>query len=283
MDFTTNDFSIAADSAADLTALSRVRFTAAPLKIRTAQREYVDDPTLDIAGMVEDLRSYSGRSTSSCPNPQEWLQAFGDSRYVFAVTLTSGLSGSYNAALTAKEIYENEHPDRQVFLIDSLSAGPGMTLLVEKLEQLICQGLSFQEICQQITAYQKRTGLLFMLESLKNFANNGRVSPAVAKLCGVLGIRIVGKASAQGTLEPTDKCRSQGKSLDAICHHLAQAGFQKGRVIIAHCFNEPGALALEEKLLALFPEAQVSIHPTRGLCSFYGEKGGLLVGYSLDK
>ena len=107
-------------------------------------------------------------------------------------------------------------------MIDSLSAGPELTLIVEKLEEMISEGKSYEEICTYIPEYQKKTGLLFMLESLNNFAANGRVSPAVAKIAGVLGIRIVGKASDVGTLEPTDKCRGEAKSLSAMLRHSSR-------------------------------------------------------------
>ena len=110
---------------------------------------------------------------------------FGDAEDVFCVAITSGLSGSYNTACIAKEMYEAEHPGRRVFVIDSLSAGPELTLIVEKLEEMISEGKSYEEICTYIPEYQKKTGLLFMLESLNNFAANGRVSPAVAKIAGV--------------------------------------------------------------------------------------------------
>ncbi len=280
----TNSFSqfrIVADSAADLFTLDQVSFCAAPLKVVTAQKEYLDVPGLDVAAMVEELKAYKGKSGSSCPNTDEWLKAFGDAKYIFGVTLTSGLSGSYNAAQIAKQVYEEEHPDRHVFLVDSLSAGPGETILVEKLEELILSGLSYDQICSQIQAYQKQTALTFMLESLTNFANNGRVSPAVAKITGLLGINIVGKASQEGTLEPTDKCRGQKKSLEAIVKHLKNAGFHQGKVLIAHCMNENGANLLREKILEEFPQAQIRIYRTNGLCSFYAEKGGLLVGYEM--
>ncbi len=277
-----NDFRIVADSAANVTGLSQVSFYAAPMKIITAEQEFVDNSELDISTMVETLRHYSGRSSTSCPNPDEWLNAFGDSKYVFAVTITSGLSGSYNAALSAKTIYESDHPERKVFLIDSLSAGPEEALIVEKLEALIASGMEYEEVCKEITAYQQRSGLYFMLESLKNMANNGRVSNAVAKITGLLGIRIVGRASSQGTLEVTDKCRNQARSLDTIVRHIQERGFLNGKVHIAHCFNEDAAQALKEKLLQLFPAACIKVYETLGLCSFYAEKGGLMVGYALD-
>ncbi len=276
-----SQFRIVADSAADLMRLQHVPFAAAPLKVITGEKEYLDVQGLDVAGMVQDLKAYKGKSTSSCPNPEEWLQAFGGAKYVFGVTLTSGLSGSYNGAQAAKQLYEAEYPDRHVFIVDSLSAGPGETILVEKLEELILEGYSYEEICTRIKAYQQKTGLMFMLESLTNFANNGRVSPALAKIAGLLGICIVGKASAEGTLEPTDKCRGQKKSMEAIVRHLKQEGFAHGKIRIAHCFNEGGAQELKNRILEEFQQADIKIYPTNGLCSYYAEKGGLLVGYEL--
>ena len=201
---------IVADSSANLMKRRKVPFAAAPLKIIAGEREFVDDEMLDLEDMGAHLSSYKGRSQTSCPNPDDWLRAFGDAEEVYCVAITSGLSGSYNAACIAKEMYVEAHPGRRVHVIDSLSAGPELTLMVHKLEELIVEGKSFEEITEFMPGYQKQTGLLFSLECLNNFAANGRVSPAVAKLAGVLGIRIVGKASDAGTLEPTDKCRGEG-------------------------------------------------------------------------
>ena len=270
---------ITADSSANLLQLENMDFAAAPLKIITAEREFVDDNALDTVEMVTWFDGYKDRSKTSCPNPGDWLDAFGDAEEVYCVTITSGLSGSYNSACVAKEMYEAEHPGRQVCVIDSLSAGPELVLIVEKLEELIARGLSFDEISREIGEYQKKTGLAFMLESLKNFAANGRVSPAVAKIAGVLGIRIVGKASDQGTLEPMHKCRGESKSLTAIVDYLKEMGLHTGKVRIAHCMNPNAAQTLKELILRQLDKADVQIHPCRGLCSYYAEKGGLLVGY----
>ena len=270
---------IVADSSANILTLSDCRFAAAPLKIITAQQEFVDDAELDVDAMVEWFDSYKGKSKTSCPNPSDWLDTFEDAEEIYCVTITSGLSGSYNAACIAKQLYEAEYSDRQVHVIDSLSAGPELVLIIEKLEQYIAEGLPFQQICENIDDYRLQTGLVFMLESLKNFAANGRVSPAVAKIAGVLGIRVVGRASQQGTLEPTNKCRGLAKSLDALVNNLKNSGLRSGKARIAHCQNQSAAEELKAMILCSFPHAQVSIHPCRGLCSYYAEKGGLLVGF----
>lgn len=270
---------IVADSSANVMQLQKVSFAVAPLKIITAQREFVDDPNLDLEEMVRYFESYKGRSQTSCPNPEDWLAAFGDAEDVFCVTITSGLSGSYNAACIARDMYETEHPGRRVFVIDSLSAGPELTLIVEKLQELILEGRSYEEICSYMPGYQKRTGLFFILESLKNFAANGRVSPAVAKIAGLLGIRIVGKASDKGTLEPTDKCRGEAKSLSTILERLKESGLKAGKVYLAHCQNAAAAIKLKDMIREALPDVVVTIGENLGLCSYYAEKGGILVGY----
>ena len=270
---------IVADSSANLLALEKVDFASAPLKVITAEREFVDDARLDVSAMVDYFGQYKGKSKTSCPNPADWIDAFGDAEEVFCVAITSGLSGSYNAACIAGQMYEGEKEGARVYVVDSLSAGPELTLLVQKLEQLVLEDRSFDEICREIEEYKKQTGLLFMLESLNNFAANGRVSPAVAKIAGVLGIRIVGKASDQGTLEPTDKCRGEAKSLSTILSHLKTNGLAAGKVQIAHCSNEQAARKLKGMITEQLPGVSVAIGENRGLCSYYAETGGLLVGY----
>lgn len=270
---------IVADSSANVTAIDGVLYAVAPLKVISGVREFIDDTNLDIEEMIRSFETYKGKSNTSCPNPADWLEAFGDADDIFCVTITSGLSGSYNAACVAKEMYESENKDKHVYVIDSFSAGPELQLIIEKLQGLIISGYTYDEICEKITAYTKQTGLLFMLESLKNFAANGRVSPAVAKIVALLGIRIVGKASDAGTLEPMDKCRGEAKSLDKIVTHLKEFGLQVGKVRIAHCRNQTGAALLENRIHSVFPKSDVKIIECRGLCSYYAESGGLLVGF----
>lgn len=270
---------IVADSSANLMELKDISFGVAPMKILTDDREITDDQELDVDEMVDYFSNYKGKSKTSCPNTDDWIQAFGDGEDIFCVTITSGLSGSYNAACVAKNLYESEYPGRRVFVIDSLSAGPELTLIVEKIETLIEKGRSFEEICEFIPKYQQQLGLLFTLESLNNFAANGRVSPAVAKLAGVLGIRIVGKASDVGTLEPTDKCRGEARAVATILRHLKEHGLKSGKVQIAHCRNEKAARTLKTMIESERPEVTVKIGKNLGLCSYYAEHGGILVGF----
>jgi len=270
---------IVADSSADLLTMENFPFAAAPLKIMTAQKEYVDDADLDVPGMVMDLLEYDGRSSTSCPNVDEYLAAFGDAEEVFCITITATLSGSYNAAVLAKEAYEEQHPGRRVFVLNSLTTGPEMALVMDKIVEWTKEGLDFDATVAAIEHYVKHTGLLFMLESMKNLANNGRVSPMAARIASIVGIRVVGKASDQGDLEVLKKCRGEKKALEFIAERMRELGYKGGRVKIAHCLNENAGLSLKNRLQKEFHTIKVELYKCGGLCSFYAEKGGLLIGF----
>lgn len=275
---TMTSFKIVADSSVDIKNFPGVDFESVPLKIITAEREFCDDAKLDVSDMVGFLSTYKGRSSTSCPNPQDWISAFGDAENVFCITITSKLSGSYSSALVAKEIYEERHPGRRVFVFDSLSTGPEMKLIMENVRELYLGGAAFEEICSSAAEYSKKTGLFFLLRSMRNLANNGRVSQLVAKGAGLLGIRVLGKAT-DGVLDMLDKARGEEKALDTVIKRLSGEDFSGRKIRIAHCNNERAAKALSEKVIEKYPCAEIEIYTLSGLCSFYAEDGGILVGF----
>ena len=120
---------------------------------------------------------------------------------------------------------------------------------------------------------------MFSLESLANLARNGRVKPAVAAVARMLGIRVIGQASEAGELEVLCKTRGEHGALERIVLEMKDRGFVSGRVHIAHCGNPDAADRLKKMLHAVFPGAQVDVSPCGGLCSYYAELGGLMVGY----
>ena len=272
-------FKIVSDSSSNLLRMEGVDYTTVPLKIVTDTREYVDDAQLDVPAMVGELSAYSGKSGTSCPNVGEWMEAFGDAEGVFTIAITSNLSGSHNAALQAAAAYTEQHPERKVCCLDSLSTGPEMVLIAERLRELIREGLDFDTIETKIRDYMQRTHLLFMLESVDNLAKNGRVSPLIAKAVGFLGIRIVGKASDVGTLQQLHKCRNERSGIRTLLQEMEQMGFAGGKVNIAHVCNEALGFTVRELIQEAWPQADISVIPTTGLCSFYAERGGVLVGF----
>ena len=182
-------YQIVSDSSSNIFHVEGANYTTVPMKIIAGDREYIDAPGTNVRGMVDDLKAYKGKSGSSCANAQEWLDAFGDADMVFGVTISRNLSGSFNAAEAAAREFAEEHPNAKVHIFDSLSAGPEMAMVAQKIAQLVNQGLSFEEIVAGVREYQNHCHTLFCLECMNNLARNGRVNPAVAKIASVLGIR----------------------------------------------------------------------------------------------
>ena len=272
-------FKIVADSSSDLLTLSGVPYESVPLKIITKDKEYTDDATLNVEEMVENLRRQTAPTGTSCPNVHDWMSAFGDAQMIFAITITSNLSGSYNACRQAAEMYMEENPGSKVCVLDSLSTGPEIRLTVEFLRDAILAGEAFEAIEEKVRAYMQKTHLMFSLQSLANLARNGRVSHAVAKIASVLGICIVGKASDEGTLEPLHKCRGEKSALKTMYKTMKEMGFAGGKVRISHCLNEKGAQMVADMIRADFPDADIAMDCAKGLVCYYAEKGGMLIGF----
>ncbi len=270
---------IVVDSAASLYTLQGVDFECVPLKIITDDAEYLDNGTMDAVGMAQTLRTYKGKTSTSCPNVSDWLAAYEGADEVYAITITGTLSGSYNAAQLAAEEYQQENPGKRVFVLDSLSTGPEQRLLAEHLRDLLAEGKEFDEVCEEMLRYHKHTHLLFSLESLANLARNGRVKPAVAAVARMLGIRVIGQASEAGELDVLCKTRGEHGALERIVLELKEHGYTNGRLHISHCGNPTAAERLKHMVQAVFDGAKVDISECGGLCSYYAELGGLLVGY----
>ena len=269
---------IISDSGANVLHLDDTSFENIPLTIHVDGTDYQDDASLSVDEFIEALHQNDGKTSTACPSIAQWQKAFEGADEIYAITITSVLSGSYNSAVQAAGMYREDHPETKIHVIDSLSAGPEMELIIDKLKELIDAGLNFDEICAKINAYKEKTHLNFALESLDNLAKNGRISPAVAKVAKMLKIRIIGRPD-DGKLTPIGKARGARKTISYLIKDMEEHGFSNGRVIIAHILNEEGADNLKQAILAKHPEAAVEIRKARGLCTYYAQKGGLMVGY----
>ena len=271
-------FRIVSDSSSNVLSMGDSDYTTVPLKI-IAEKEYVDDASLDLAGMMEDLRNHKGKSGSSCPNVGEWLEAFGDAEEIFCVTISKNLSGSYASSVQAGETYMAEHPGRKVFTFDSLAVGPHMMLIVDKIRECEAAGDDYETTKAKVLEYHNHVHTLFCLESMLNLARNGRVNMAVAKIAGMLGIRVAGIAQG-GQVTPVHKPRGAKKATQTLVEMMKERGFKDGNVLrVAHCYAEEAAQAFKNAVFAEFPNTRFILEHTTALCSFYAEAGGLIIGF----
>lgn len=270
---------IIADSSANIPALAGASYQSVPMTIRAGERDFVDDETLDTHELLDYLAAHNGKSGTACPSLDVWLKAFEGADEIFVITITSSLSGTCASAMAARDVYLQSHPDTKIHVFDTLSTGPEMQLLAERIAALYAMGLSFDVICEKAREYLATTYLLFRLKSLHNLAQNGRVSKLTAGAVGILGIQILSTASSEGTIQPVEKCRGEKKTREAMVQHILDAGYRGGKVRIHHAENPDAAGALAASLRERFPEADIEILPCAGLCSYYAERGGVIVGF----
>lgn len=276
---------IVSDSSSNVFDMHDEHYKTVPLHVMINGVDWPDTPETDLDKFNDELDKAQGGTSTSCPSPEEWLNAFGDVDEVYCFTISHNLSGSFNCAMSAKHIYEEQHPDRHVYVTDSLATGPKMIMMIELLNKLIAQGITGEAAVEKVIEYRNNdTALLFTLQSIKRLADNGRVNPLLVKAIGILDLRIIGQASPEGTIMIAGKHRGAAKVLKGTYKQMLKLGYNGGKIIISHNQNPEDAKALGDMAREQFGSGvEVEIHRTTELCSFYAEKYGYIVGFETDE
>jgi len=270
---------IIADSTVDTFTLEGVDFVSVPLTISTKDFSYTDNEHLNVEEMLDKLASYNGRSFTSCPPVDSWLEAYAGDDEIYVVTLTSGLSGTSNAAETAARLYCEQNPSAKVHVFDTRSAGPSLRLVVDYLRDAVLAGKDFDTICAEATEYMRSSKILFALESFHNFAQNGRVSKLAVTAAGILGIRVLATATPEGVIDIIAKARGESRAVKAFLENMLGMGYCGGKIYISHCDAERFSAAVCAAIRSQFPNAEIISYRGHGLCSYYAERGGFLLAF----
>ena len=253
-------------------------FDIIPLILHVDNEDFVDTPDLDTKNLIEKV-AQSTSSSSACPAPGAYAEKFAGADNVICFTISSELSGSYNSAFQGRLLALEENPEANIHVFDTRSAGGEMDLLVHKAVDLVREGKEFDDVIANLNEYHKKTYVGYMLKSIENLVKNGRVNKIVGSLVGLLNIHVIGVRSEEGTIEMSNRARGEKRALDTFVKDLLEAGFNGNILEVSHVNNKELADKLVAKMLEHFPNTRVRISSTSGLCSFYAERGGLIVGY----
>ena len=275
---------IVSDSSCDIRTLDGlapgVEFGLVPFKINIGSKEFVDLPGLDTAAMLQAMTEHEGASTSACPSPGEWAAWFEKADNVIALTISSNLSGSYAAAMAARDIVLEASPNKKIFVLDTLSDAGALASAAELANRLIGEGKDFDAICKAIKKFNDAGHIMFALSSFENLVKNGRVSRVVGFIAGHLHMRVLGRRTADGRIDFFFKTRGEHRVLARILEEMASTGFDGTRpVVIGHCLNPEAAETLRRDILARWAKAKITVIPLAGLCSFYAQQQGVIITY----
>ena len=273
---------IVADSGSNLREVENlpenISLDLVPLVIHLDDQELIDTPDIDTKKLIEDMKNAEETSTA-CPAPGVYAKAFAGAENVICITISSEVSGSYNSAKIGRELAIEKNPDANIYVFNSKSAGGEIDLLILKAIELIEAGNEFQEVVDGLHDYHKNIYVGYMLQSIDNLVKSGRVSKVVASIAGLLNINILGIRSEEGTIEMSGRVRGEKRALKRLLEDIIENGYNGNAMEISHVNNRKLAEQLAENTLEKFPDANIKIRDTSGLCSFYAEDNGLIIGY----
>ena len=277
---------IVSDSSCDLRmsefAGNGILFETVPLRLQVGEREFLDNDALEVPQLLGAMAQEKSAASTACPSPAAFAKAFETGDRVVCFTISANLSGTYNAAMMARDMVLEEHPEKKICVIDSRATAGAMALLIYRAMALMegAQPEDFDGICDELRMYQASLRTCFTLENFDNLIKNGRMRPLVGSLLHSLGIHVIADATPQGTIHVADKARGEAKTCRAIAALMGASKDCTGaRVVISHCENLPGAMKLKQAIQEALPVRSVDIISCRGLTSFYAMEKGLIIGY----
>ena len=274
-------YKIIGDSCLDLTKEMRKDpcYSMIPLTLMVGERHFVDDETFDQKEFIKVVKEYPECPKSACPSPEMFKEAYCcEEENVFVITLSAALSGSYNSAVLAKSLYEEEYGKKNILVLDSKSASSGQLNIAMYIRELCDQGLEFDEICEKAAAYRDRMNTYFVLESLDTLKKNGRLTGLQAFFATKLNIKRVMGAD-NGTIIKLDQAWGIQKALQRMAEiAVKEAGTTKDkRLVIAHCNAPERAQFMKEKLCSMAEFKEVVITDTCGVSTVYASDGGVIL------
>lgn len=255
-------------------------FVNVALTLQVDDLEIIDDETFDQADFLAKVAASPKGPKSACPSPDAYMQAMDcDAEHIYVVTLSSKLSGSYNSACLAKDMFLEDHPDKKIMVIDSKSASIGETLIGLKIADCEKAGMSYHEITKTVEAYVAGQHTFFVLETLETLRKAGRLSDLKAMIASTLNIKPIMGSTDQGSIQQLAQARGMNKALDRMvqCVMEVTTGCEDKVVAISHCNCFERALQLKEKVEQVANFKDIFIVDTAGVSSMYANDGGVIL------
>ena len=275
-------YKIIIDSCGELTEEMKKtgHFQTASLQIDVDGYHIIDDETFDQADFLKRIRETSVCPKSSCPSPERYMKEYHcDEEHVYAVTLSSELSGSYNSAVLGKSLYEEEYGEKDIYVFNSRSASVGETLIGLKIAECEEKGLGFQEVIETVEAYIEEQHTYFLLETLDILKKNGRLKGLKAVVATALNIKPVMGSTPEGSIQQLANARGMKKGLARMVEEVASdlKNPEEKILAIAHCNCRERAESVKNMLLGKAKYKDIIIVDTAGISSMYAADGGVIV------
>lgn len=274
-------YKIVVDSCCDLPVEYRKnpKFEVVPLILEIDGNVIVDDDTFDQADYLAKVAASENCAKTACPSPELYMNAYDcDADDVYVVTLSSKLSGSYNSALLGKDLFHEEKGDKNIHIIDSLSACCGEANIALKAMELAESGLSFNEVVIEVEKYRDEMATYFVLDSLDTLRKNGRLTGMKALVATTLNIKPV-CIGAKGEIMQKSQGIGIRKALVKMTEIVASEieNPEEKRLMITHVNCYERACVVRDLILKKVPFKETLIVDAAGVATTYAGDGGIVV------
>ena len=256
------------------------RIEAVPLTLMVGGESIIDDETFDQKDFLKKVAACPECPKSACPSPERYMKAYEcEADHIYAVTLSSELSGSYNSAVLGKSLFLEDNPGKKIHVFNSKSASGGESLIAMKIVECEEKGLSFEEVIETVDKYIEEMSTFFVLENLETLRKNGRLSRVKALVASALKIKPVMGSTPEGSICQFDQARGMNKAIVKMVEHVGEKGINihEKTVAITHCNCPERAKMLEEAIRERLNPAKIVVMDTAGVSSMYANDGGVIV------
>ena len=256
-------------------------FCSIPLELEVDGVRIIDDETFDQATFIRSISASKKAPKSSCPSPERYMVAFeGEEENVYGVTLSANLSGSYNSAMLAVNLYKDEHSGgKNLHIFNSCSASVGETLIGLKIQECEEAGMSFEEVVKAVDAYIAEQNTFFVLESLETLRKTGRLSNIKALVASTLNIKPVMASTPKGTICQVAQSRGMKKALFKMIQEMMAVtkNCENKILAIAHCNCPDRAQYVKGLVEQVAKFRDIIVVDTRGVSTMYANDGGIIL------
>ena len=213
---------IVTDSAADFEPweLEKKNIKCVPLSVIFGEKEYKENIDLSKECFYELLKTEEIMPRTSQPSPQDYLDLIEEARKndddIIIVTISSGLSGTFQSVVATKELSGYE----RCYVVDSLNGTGGERMVVEYAVKLRDEGVPAKEIVEKITALRERVVLYTVMDTLEYLHRGGRISSTVYKIGSLAHIKPIMHVSKEGKAEIPAKTMGTSKGIDFVVKHV---------------------------------------------------------------
>ena len=258
---------------------NNAHFANVPLTLEVGDWSVSDDASFNQAEFLRRVAEYDGAPKSACPSPSAYMDEMEGADRVYVITLSAQLSGSYNSAVLAKNLVEEDEEDVRIHVFDSKSASIGQTLIGKKIYELEEAGKSFEEVIEETEKYIEQQHTFFVLESLETLRKAGRLSNLKSMIANTLNIKPIMGSTEIGSIQQLAQARGMRKALEKMAECMMEVTKNPSEKILAisHC-NCPNTAALLKDIVSSKSSFKdIIVVDTNGVSSMYANDGGIIM------